>query len=490
MKTFITLAIILAANVTFSQPQKQNNFLQSVVQVQVTSQEYDTFLPWQKKNPSPKIGYGVAVSSSEVITTENLIRNNTLIELRKASSGEKIPATVVMSDEQANLAILKIADNSNENSLLPVQFADSLSRTDDVSILQFDETAQIQRGKAQIVQVSIRSLPSAPYPTLAFTILTDVNINGEGSPVLRDGKLAGLIISYDRGSRTGNMLPYVTLKHFLSDVRQSPYKGFASAGFLWAPLIDPAKRKYHKVNHANKGILVLDCLLGSGASMSLLPNDVILKWDNYSIDNLGFYEDPDFGRLAFPYLIMGRRSPGDTVPLKIVRNGEEKNITVKLTRRSDIDALVGENVTREREEYIVEGGFIIRELSGAYLQAYGQDWQKNVDPRLVNIYLTKKFHPEKEGDKVVILAGVLPNPINIGYQHFRDDIITKVNGKHIRNLADVFRILKDDGSIKRLSLQSMDIDLVLDQSMLSESNDNLAQLYRIPRLRFQHRKSK
>jgi hypothetical protein len=391
-----------------------------------------------------------------------------------------------MSDEQANLALLRIPNDSDSANLRAMQFTDSLSRTDEVSILQFDETAQIQRGKAQIVQISIKSLPSAPFPALIFTILTDVNINGEGSAVLRDGKLAGLIMSYDRGSRTGNMLPYVILKHFLDDVHQLPYNGFASAGFLWTQLIDPAKRKFYKVNHADKGILVIDCLPGSGASVSLQPNDVILEWDKYNIDNLGLYKDPDFGLLAFPYLIMGRRSPEDLVPVKIIRNGEEQNLTVKLSRRIDSDALVEENVTHQREEYIVEGGFIIRELSGTYLQAYGQDWQKNVDPRLVNIYLTKRFHPEHAGDKVVILAGVLPNPINIGYQHFRDDVITKVNGKVIRNMADVFKILKEEKNIQRLSIQSMDVDLVLDQSMLPESNDKLAQLYRIPRLRYQH----
>jgi len=283
------------------------------------------------------------------------------------------------------------------------------------------------------------------------------------------------------------MMPAITLKRFLANINQSPYKGFASAGFIWAPLVDPAKRKYYKVNSANKGILVLDFLPESGASKTLAPNDVILEWDNHSIDNLGFYEDPDFGRLAFPYLITGRRSPGDTVPVTIIRNGHETNVTVELARRSDRDALIPENVTREREEYIVEGGFIIRELSGTYLQSYGQDWLRNIDPRIVNIYLTKKFHPEKPGDKVVVLAAVLPNPINIGYQQFKDDVITKINNKPVRNMADVFNILEKDGSITRVSIQSMGVDLVLDQTMLTDANDELARLFRIPNMRYKRR---
>jgi len=461
-----------------------------IVQILTTFQEYSSFAPWQKRDPGLRIGYGVAISETEVLTTENLVRNSTLVELRRTGSGEKIQATVVLSDEQANLALLKISDPGSATKFVPIPVMDSLSRTGDVSILQFDETTQIQKGKAQIVQVSVKSLPTAPYPALAFTLLTELNINGEGAVAVRDGKLAGLIMSYDRGTRTGNMLPCVTIKHFLEDARQLPYKGFPSAWFLYMPLIDPAKRKYHKANDENNGILVLKCLPSAGTTESLMPNDVILEWDKYQIDNLGFYEDPDFGRLAFFYLIMGRRSPGDMVPAKIIRNGQETNITVQLTRRTDRESLVPENVTHEREEYLVEGGFVIRELSANYLLSYGSDWQKYVDPRLVNIYLTKRLSPEKPGDRVVILASVLPDPINIGYQNLRNQIITRINDKPVRNMTDVFKIVKEDGHVQRVSLQSSDVELVLDQATLGDANTNLARQYRIPRLRYQRGSSK
>jgi len=479
------LAITLSAVSLVAQPRDLEDYSMNIVQVMVTFQEYDPFLPWQKKNTGVKSGYGVLVGPSEIITTENLVRNNTLIELRKSGSGEKIPATVVLADEQANLALIKIPDGSNLQGMSPMPLSDNMSRNGDVTMLQFDETAQIQHGKAQVIQLSMKPLPYAPYPTLTFTILTDLNINGEGAAAIRDGKLSGLVMNYDRSTRTGSMMPAVTIKHFLSDVAQSPYKGFASAGFIWTYLVDPAKRKYFNVNIHNKGILILDTMPGSGSAETLHSNDVILEWDGYSIDNLGFYNDPDFGRLAFTYLVMGRRSPGDVVPVKIIRNGKESDVTVKLTRRIDREALVPENITHQKDEYIVEGGLIIRELTGAYLSSYGQDWLRNVDPRIVNIYLTKKFHPEKSGEKVIILAGVLPNPINIGYQQFRDDVITKINGKPVSNITDIFNILRKDGSIQRITIKSMEIDIVLDQTMLTEANDELASLYRIPNLRYQ-----
>lgn len=485
----VLIAIISFSTLGGAQP-PQADYSKNIVQVMVTFQEYDPFLPWQKKNTGVKHGYGIVVGPSEIITTENLVRNSTLIELRKSGSGEKIPAAVVLADEQANLALIRVSDETSLHGISPVELSDNVSRNGDVTMLQFDETAQIQYGKAQVVQLSMKSLPYAPYPTLTFTILTDLNINGEGAAAIKDGKLSGLVMSYDRSTRTGSMMPVLTIKRFLSDVSHPPYKGFASAGFIWTSLVDPAKRKYFHVDISGKGILVLDTVPGSGAAGTLQSNDVILEWDGYSIDNLGFYDDPDYGRLAFTYLVTGRRSPGNAIPVKIVRNGRETTVTVRLTRRIDGDALVPENTIHQRDEYIVEGGFIIRELTGTYLLSYGQDWQRNVDPRIVNIYLTKRLKPEKPGEKVVILAGVLPNPINIGYQQFRDDVITHINGKPVANITDVFNILKKDGNIRRITIKSMDVDLVLDQTMLTDANDELAGLYRIPNLRYQRPSSR
>jgi hypothetical protein len=128
---------------------------------------------------------------------------------------------------------------------------------------------------------------------------------------------------------------------------------------------------------------------------------------------------------------------------------------------------------------------VLRELTGRYLHAYGTDWQRRVDSRLVNLYLTRSNDAERAGDRIVLLTGVLPDPINIGYQGFRDAVITHVNGDAIRNMGDVFRIVDRDGSVRRLRLQSIGVDLILDPALLSEANRRLSMIYRVPRLRYE-----
>jgi hypothetical protein len=368
--------------------------------------------------------------------------------------------------------------------LAPIPTATAVPNRAEVEILQFDQTGQLQRGHSEVIQIAMSALPNANASSLTFNLLTDLTTNGQGAPVLYENRLAGLVMSQDETARVVSIVPYPVLAHFLKDASEKPYKGFASAGFVWKKLVDPAKRAYLKIPQEGKGVLVLSRMSGTGASTMLKPNDVILGWDGYAVDNLGYYKDPDFGRLQFSYLIKGRREPGDTVPVQLVRNGTNATVRLPLSRFLDDAALIPENVTGRQAEYLVEGGFIIRELTGRYLRSYGSRWQWRVDARLVSLYMTRKYDVKRPGDRVVILSGVLPDPINMGYQRVHAEIITSLNGKPIRNMADVFRIMEEDGHITRLALLSRGVDLVLAKDKLTEANARLAKAYRIPTLRF------
>jgi S1-C subfamily serine protease len=451
-----------------------------VVRVTVTYQEYDPFLPWQKRSPQVRTGFGTVIDGAHVLTTESLVRNHTLIEIQLARAGENITTTLVKADPQVDLALLHVTDVSALAELEQVSPAEDAPSDSQVEIIQIDETSGIQRGDGQIVKALVDALPSGPYSALQYDVLTDLNVDGAGAPVLHDGHLAGIILSYSRASRTGKMLPAVYIARFINDARDGDYD---SAGFSWKPLVDPTKRAYLGVGDESGGVQVLSCLPGSGAGKVLKSNDVILAWDGHTIDRLGYYTDDAYGRLQFPHLIKGRRTPGESVIVTIVRDGSPQDVTVPLTRRDEDGDLIPENVTGAPGAYLIEGGLVIRELTGNMLQAYGGQWQTRVDPRLAHLYLTRQYAPEQPGDRVLLLSAVLPDPINIGYQHFRDQIIEKVNGEPVRNVRDVFRIVNAEGTIRTLSLRAMHIDIVLDQNELPAANQRIARQYRLPALR-------
>jgi len=453
-----------------------------IVRVTTAFQKDNPYYPWQKQQPGTRAGFGVVIDNSHILTTENLVRNHTLIEIQLPHSGKNITATLVKSDHQVNLALLHIENNTDLTNITAPSFAKKIDLKSSVSIIQIDETKGIQRGDGHIVKALVESLPNAAAGLLQYDILTDLNVTGEGAPVFIDNKLAGIMISYRSGSRTGKMIPSSFIRRFINDVMSDSYSGFASAGFRWSPLVDPTKRKYLGVDSSDNGVQILSCLPGTGAAKKLKPNDVILTWDGHIIDNLGFYIDENYGRLLFSHLIKGFRTPDEVVTATIVRDGKVQQIQIDLAKRNESTDLIPENSLGLPAEYIVTGGLIIQELTGQMLHAYGAKWQTRVNPRLAHLYLTKQQNPDNPGDRIVLLTSVLDDPINIGYQDFRNKIIKKINGKPIRNISDIFDIMKNDGNIKTISLLSIGVDIVLDQNKLDSANRRIAAQYRIPEL--------
>ena len=80
---------------------------------------------------------------------------------------------------------------------------------------------------------------------------------------------------------------------------------------------------------------------------------------------------------------------------------------------------------------------VFQQLTGAYLQEWGDKWTERAPQRLVELF---SFQQEKRPDpekKVVFLSQVLPAAINLGYQQYSGLVLERVNGEEIRNLAEL-----------------------------------------------------
>lgn len=455
-----------------------------VVEVLVTAQKFDSHFPWKKGRPESRAGYGLVIADGKLITTEDLVRNAMLIEIQPPGGARKTTAKVIEADPRINAALLA----APTPDYTPAQWGPPIGMGAKVQIVQFDEAGQPQSGEGRISGIKISQLPNAPLGILTFQALTDLKLDRVGSPVLHEGKLAGLIMEYDEASQTSLVLPAAILKQFAADVEAPPYGGVAVAGMTWTPLVAPSNRKFYGLANDDQGILVLRTIAGSGAAAVLQAGDVILKWDGYVIDSQGYYNDPDFGRLNLVHLISGRRHPGDIVTVTRWRDGKNEEIRLTLDAYNDARSLVPLNIEGVQAEYLVEGGFIFRELTADYLLAYGAQWMVRANPRLVDTYLTRAQAPAKPGERIIILTGVLPDPINVGYQEIRDELVTHLNGKPVSSMSDVFAIRDQDGGITRIRLKTLGLDLVLDKALLQEANGRIGRLYSIPRR--EHRKNR
>ena len=466
----------------------------SVVEVQVTYQAADPSMPWQRNPLNRRQGTATVIGPGQALTAEKLVRHHVLVELYRARTGFKTAVRVAATDPQTGLAILTWDELPALSDLQPLAVAETVPPDAELIMLHFDESGQILRDQARLIERALSPLPDAPGQAwLMYQAWTSLNAGQDGTPVLYQNKLAGVVLRTEQKQNTCLILAASVLRRFLQDVQNPPYAGVASAGFAWTPLLDPVKRAFYgadplwtEANQKRGGIEVTRVLPGSGAQGVLQPGDIILEWDGYALDAQGYYDDPEFGRLLLPQLISGRRRPGDRVNLHILRAGAAQTLQIELRRRVDAAALIPENIALDQPEYLIECGLVFRELDGEYLRAQEDNWPRTAsNARLIHLYHTRAQAPQQAGEHIVILSGVLPDTINIGYHAISDAIVTAINGEAIHCLADVLRITDRDEGISRVTLLAHGQDIVLDTSQRAAANQRLAALFRIPTLRHQ-----
>ncbi len=199
-----------------------------VVEVLVSSQEFDAALPWQGLPVQNRRGFGVMLDDVNLVTTEVLVRNATMIEIRRSRSGAKEQARLIQAEPQINLALLRLEYPGE--AVPPVQYAAPPGTGSVVSVEQITTDGEFRKASGRVVQWEVSSLPDSPYSALTATVLSDLNVDAPGAALFTDEGFTGVAMNYHPGSRTIQMLPATEVYSFVEDVMNPPYRGLAFAG--------------------------------------------------------------------------------------------------------------------------------------------------------------------------------------------------------------------------------------------------------------------
>ncbi|MDQ2867024.1 MAG: serine protease [Verrucomicrobiota bacterium] len=418
----------------------------SLVRVNVTGQAYDYFRPWQKRAPFSKRALGAVLSDERILVTADLVTNQNYVELERADSGEKTAASVEVVDYESNLALLRPQDKKFLAGLPPLQLATDTVVGDRLSALQLESTGAlvVTEGLLTGVQVSRYPADVGQFLTYRLSISLQYRDNSYTVPLVRDNRLAGLLLRYEPRSQLMDVIPIPVIAHFLKDASKPDYAGFPSVGFDSFPLRDPHLRAYAKLLPNAGGVYVTGVESGSAAQKAgLRVGDVISAINNFELDQNGNYLDPLYKKLDYTNLLTTRSYVGDKVTFKIYRDGKPLPLEVTLDHRSPEDFVIPPYSHDEPPHYYILGGLIFQELSRQYLREWGGNWVKDAPQRFV--YLDRfQFELFPEGKRrVVVLSQVLPVNGTVGYDDFGYLVVDSVNGHDIKSLADLAAAVKE-----------------------------------------------
>lgn len=414
----------------------------SLVKVNVTSQAWNPRVPWQKVSPSARRGLGVILENLQILVTAQLVSDATYIELEQAETGQKLTAKVKAVDYEANLALLEPSFRNEDffKDLKPVALDTSARLGDEL------QTWQVGRvGDLIISPLQVNKIQTARYflETSHFLVYEAIGIiRAEGNsftlPVMKNGKLAGMLLRYDSRNQSGTVLPALVIEHFLKDIADGNYEGFPSLGVEYQQTLDEQFRAYLGLKRGDPGVYIGGVIPGGSAEkLGLKEGDIIVKMNGHAIDARGDYKHPQFGTLNMSHIVRGASYVGDTLKVDIVRGQKPLVLEGKLTYKKADEYLIPPFMFDRGQNYLIQGGLVFQELTLPYLQAFGDDWANNAPLRLVFVANHTEDYEKAGQRKVVFLAAALPTRSTQGYERLGGQIVTEVNGQKVLDLKDV-----------------------------------------------------
>lgn len=419
----------------------------AVIRINSTSQSWNPGQPWEKTPPQNLRSLGAIVAPGQVLTTGEMVADATYLELETTDGSRTAQAEIVAVDYEANLALLTVKSEEERKTFFegtnPLALAEPPAIGDALQVFQAEDngTSLLTPGILQSVDLVASFLPNQAF----LTYLVKASMQGAASsfslPVMKDGALAGILLSYDSDDQISDVLSVDVISHFLANAKDGTYAGFPSLGVSVTRTEDPSFRKFLKLSPEQGGLYISKVRTGGAADLAgIRKGDVLLSAAGFPIDRRGYYQHPHYGSVFWGHLVRGESATGDKITLGLQRDGEPMEITPVLTREEPENHLVPDYRFDQAPNFLVKGGLIFQELSRPVLEAFGKDWTSRAPLNLLDAY----ENPEKYEDKakrVIFLSGSIPTPATVGYESLRNLIVKKVNGIEIdsmKTLIDAF----------------------------------------------------
>jgi len=275
-------------------------------------------------------------------------------------------------------------------------------------------------------------------------------------PVIKNGKLLGILTSYDSDDQILDITAPEIIQSFLDDAKDGNYTGFPSLGIATSRTEDPHFREWLKLEDSQGGLFIKQVKRSSAAQEAgIEAGDVLITIDGNKINRKGYYESKTYGPLYWSHLVRGTKKVGETVSIELIRDGEVITKEVKLIRQPE--GLIPSHTYGKAPLYLIKGGFVFQELSKSYLQGFGDKWESRAPIDLLDV-LNHPEDYEENRERLVILSRTIPTEATVGYERIAGAIINKVNGQNIADIPSLVEAFKTPGEN---GLHTIELDNVL-----------------------------
>lgn len=448
----------------------------SIVKIYTVASEPRYYSPWILDNPTNSTGSGCIISEKRILTNAHVISNQKFIEVQLYGHAERYNAKVSFVSHEADLAILTVEDTSFFTDIEPIELGLLPETLQEVLVYGFPTGGDsLSITKGILSRVEYQEYVHSNYQFLAGQIDAAINPGNSGGPVIVDNKVVGVAmqkINSEDIDNIGYMIPAPIIKHFLTDVEDGRYDGFPEIGFLTQNMENPGMKEKFGMTNGETGVLVNHVYWNSAALGKVEMNDVILSIDGHHIADNGTIEFRPGERTLYTYY-SDLHQIGDTINLKILRNGEMKHISYPLNQTGADISLVASKQYDSYPRYFIFAGIVFSPLTENLLCA----WEDCDAPDELNVIKNKK--PSKSRQEVVVAVQVLPDDINKGYHDSGVWVVNEVNGLGFKDFNEFHRLVVTSNDQFIVFRADDETQVVIDRKKAEERHEKILQTYNI-----------
>ncbi len=448
-----------------------NGIEESIVKIYTVSKIPSYVTPWNSSIQRSH-GSGTIIDGNRILTNAHVVADETFIEIKRHGDTKRYEAEVEFISHQADLALLKLKDETFFKGTKALEFNGLPKFEQDIAVYGFPvggDTLSVSRGVVSRIEHNRYAHSREIF--LSIQIDAAVNPGSSGGPAISDGKIVGVVMQQmTRSQNIGYIVPVEIIRHFLDDVKDGKYDGFAHVGITTQMMENKSMRSIYKMGKDVSGTLVVDISKKSNAYGKLKKDDIILSVDGHIVQDDASVEFIHNKYTSYKYYV-DRKQIGDTITFGILRDGKKKEVKFILNNIADDNLLVNTIAHDVMPKYFIYAGYVFVPLSRNLLIGNRAT--------LLQLRLAANEWASDKKDEVVVLLKVLASPINRGDHNFSLWKIDKLNSKAFKNFAEFVKMIKEFKG-KHLIIENKDgVKIAIDTKEAAETEKMILNRYSI-----------
>ncbi len=442
--------VLLSTLFLTASAQHENGTKEAIVKIYTTAKVPNYQEPWNSSMRS-STGSGAIIDGEYILTNAHVVANQAFIEVQRYGQRKRYIAKVYAVSHQADLALLKVEEKAFFEGVKPLTFGSLPKVEQKIVVYGYPMGGSTLSATIGVVsRIEHHTYAHSGESFLAVQVDAAVNPGNSGGPALSDGKIVGVVMQMiSKSQNIGYLVPVNMVKHFIEDMKDGKYDGFADLGLGTQKLENPAIRRYYGLDENVSGKLIVKVVYNSPLAGALQEGDILTAVDGHNVENDGTVEFRKHEFTHYQHFIDAYQM-GEKVKLDIIRDGKNMQVEADLKYIADDMYLVKTTRYDMMPRYFVYGGYVFSPLTRNLIVSTNRN-------RLKLSYLAGKWQ-EEDKNEVVVLLKVLASDMSRGDNDFAMWPIDKVNGEPFKNFKEFYEkmqavksdyiVLEDNDGVK------------------------------------------